>query len=800
MRYLFLSAVYFVLACSLGAQNLPDAWALSADGRLLTAGGENASGFYDPTEVHEISLEFGQANWWQLLTDNYDSGTDLLATCFIDGVRYDSVGVRFKGETSYFRNNTEKKSFNVTLDYIIDGQDVDGYNTFNLNCGWEDNSSMREVLYNNVGHHYYMSLKANYANLTINGQNWGPYQSVQQFDSDFIREWYLSNDGSIWRATSSRPRGGGGGPGGGGGGPGGGGGGGNFGAGTSTLNYNGPDSTDYLLDYVLRRTEQENPWADLIAATDVLNNEPLETLEPALAQVLDIDKACWFLAQENIWADDDGYINKGGSDYFVYFEPESGRIVPMEYDGNSVLGDQAINWGPFYRQDDEDFPLINRMLAVPEIRQRYLAHVRVILEDYFTEAFTGARIDAYAALLEDLVEADPKKFYTVNQWRTAIADLRADVSTRRNLLLNAPEVMNGVSLEIADVSYATNGVQYQSPTPDEAIDVVANVGGGEINKVILHYGTGLTGPFNQTDMFDDGQHNDGAAGDGIYGAAVPPLAEARYGRYYIEAVANDAARSVTFEPKGAEHDVFFYQSDNTSAIAGDLVINEFMASNDTTQADQDGEFDDWVELFNNTDQAISLAGFHLSDDADNPTKFTFPAGTSIGANDYLIVWTDGDTDQEGLHTDFKLSAGGEAVLLFDGDTALVDKIDFPEQTTDISYGRFPNGTGDFAEMTPTFGAENNDGTVRTLFPEVLDLHLSVAPNPADGPVVLSLNEPYTKDLEVQLISSDGRRLLRNQITRGATALSIDASRMPAGMYYLNVSDGAAARTLRLIVK
>ena len=358
----FSRLLFCLLACLmcgpiLNAQSLPAAWEISPDGRMLTAGGENDEGFYSQNQVHDVQLSFAQSNWWTLLENNYSSGTDLLATCWIDGVRYDSVGVRFKGATSYFRNNTEKKSFNITLDYLIEGQNVDGYNTFNLNCGWEDNSSMREVLYNNIGHNYYMSLKANYVHLSLNGVNWGPYQSIQQFDSDYVKEWYLSNDGTIWRAlrTDFVPGGGGGG---GGGGP-------RFGAGTSTLNYNGPDSTDYNTDYTLKRTEQADPWAGLIAASDVLNNEPLATLEQALSQVLDIDKACWFLAHEVVFADDDSYIFKGGMDYYVYYEAETGRIIPMEYDGNSVLAGNHLNWDLFYNENDTDFPPLEPHVGGP---------------------------------------------------------------------------------------------------------------------------------------------------------------------------------------------------------------------------------------------------------------------------------------------------------------------------------------------------------------------------------------------------------------------------------------------------
>ncbi len=142
-------------------------------------------------------------------------------------------------------------------------------------------------------------------------------------------------------------------------------------------------------------------------------------------------------------------------------------------------------------------------------------------------------------------------------------------------------------------------------------------------------------------------------------------------------------------------------------IAQEVVINEFLASNDATIADQDGEFEDWIELYNNGSASINLAGYALSDDAEDLAQWIFPAGTTIPAKGYLIIWADDDEDQSGLHANFKLSSGGETIYLTNSVGAFVDTIEYKDQTTDISFGRIPNGTGDFQVMKPTFNAENN---------------------------------------------------------------------------------------------
>ncbi|HHH52824.1 MAG TPA: T9SS type A sorting domain-containing protein, partial [Bacteroidetes bacterium] len=169
-------------------------------------------------------------------------------------------------------------------------------------------------------------------------------------------------------------------------------------------------------------------------------------------------------------------------------------------------------------------------------------------------------------------------------------------------------------------------------------------------------------------------------------------------QYYIYAENKNAA---SFSPARAEYE--FY----TINITGNLVINEFMADNKTTVEDQDGEYDDWIEFYNNGNEDINMKNYYLSDDASDPYQWIFP-DTTILAGDYLIVWADKDTDQEGLHANFKLSSSGETIVLSDNKMNLLDMVSFLEQKPDTTTGRYENGTGDFIEMLPSFGQENTN--------------------------------------------------------------------------------------------
>jgi large repetitive protein len=144
------------------------------------------------------------------------------------------------------------------------------------------------------------------------------------------------------------------------------------------------------------------------------------------------------------------------------------------------------------------------------------------------------------------------------------------------------------------------------------------------------------------------------------------------------------------------------------SIAGELQLNEFMASNATTYADENGEFDDWIEIYNGTDTAIDLGGYFITDDLVTTDKWQIPTGDSatiIPAGGYLILWADKEPDQGVLHVNIKLGSGGEDLGLFDPNGLEVDAYTFGPQIADISEGKDVNGEWVTYE-SPTPGASN----------------------------------------------------------------------------------------------
>jgi hypothetical protein len=157
-----------------------------------------------------------------------------------------------------------------------------------------------------------------------------------------------------------------------------------------------------------------------------------------------------------------------------------------------------------------------------------------------------------------------------------------------------------------------------------------------------------------------------------------------------------------------------YLNNSVEAAEVTLVINEFMASNNISIRDPQGQYDDWIEIFNYGANAVNIGGMYLTDNPSSPTRWQVPgnnpAATTIAAGGFLLIWADDDTTDTGLHANFKLDADGEQIVLFDRDgSTLIDSITFPNQTNDISYGRYPDGSDDLRFFgLPTPQAPNSD--------------------------------------------------------------------------------------------
>ncbi len=277
-------------------------------------------------------------------------------------------------------------------------------------------------------------------------------------------------------------------------------------------------------------------------------------------------------------------------------------------------------------------------------------------------------------------------------------------------------------------------------------------------------------------MKDDGLSEDDNANDGTYGVKIATTSSNL--DYYIYAE-NDS--SGAFLPTNAAYNFYSIRKEKS------VVVNEICALNSTIISDENNEFEDWIELYNTTQNSVDLTGYYLSDDIDELNKWAFPT-ISIDADGYLLVWADKDDDGS-MHANFKLSSGGEAVYLsYNGE--IVDQISFGGQAEDITYGRSPNGTGSFALMEPTPNAFNSGRRVGVN--SFSRLEANVYPNPANGKVIVNAE----KNSKLLLLNMQGELLLNTQVRAGAN--SLDLSEMASGIYYITLIDEESSTTKKLL--
>ncbi|MFT5600245.1 MAG: hypothetical protein ACI9N1_000479 [Flavobacteriales bacterium] len=738
-----------------------------------------AQTFYDEGTIQNIEITFAQSNWDALLdAEKNGSQNYIMATSIsINGTVFDSIGVKYKGNSTYNANQT-KNPFHIELDTYKD-HIYENYTDIKLSNVAKDPSFIREVLGYKLLRNYMDAPLSNYANVYVNGTLIGLYANSESISKKFVDSRFGSKKNAFVKCNP--PAG--------------------AGPGVSDLpylTYSGTDSTiaHYADAYEIK---SDFGWEELINLCDSLGNNITD-----IEDILDVDRALWMLAFNNIAVNLDSYIGGFAQNYYLYRD-DYGRFMPVVWDLNesfgtfSSTGSGNLNSTAAKQQmdillheNDATYPLVSMLMSVPTYKKAYLAHCKTFLTENFTNNgvyYTEGQ--ALQTTIDAAVQADANKFYTYNNFTSNITtDITSGGGQSTPGITN---LMNGRYSHLMSQSEFTateptiSNLVVSNATPNlgETIDFTANV--INENVVYLRFRTETMAPFTEVEMFDDGLHNDGAAGDDVFGADA--VMTGAWMEYYFYAENADIGK---FSPTNAEHE-FYTLNMNTTLTAEDLVINEFMASNDAIQADQDGEFDDWIEIFNKSNVIVDISGYGLSDDITKLNEFSFPAGTIIGANDYIVVWADKDLLQAGYHADFKLSSLGESIYLTNAAVNIIDSVAFGSQYTDVSHGRLPNGTGSFYNLNPTFGAENSEINY-TGIPNVdNDISFRVYPNPTSKSFYVELDQFQSQEIQVAIYDFNGRLMYSNSISK---SVSINTTQWSSGVYLVQVD----SKTTKLIVE
>ncbi len=803
---------------------------------------------FQTTQIFDIEIVFPYVDFLDTLYEHRPEETYVSCSVTCNGVSLDSVGIRFKGNSSFWGHPGDKKPLKLKFNKYDENQRFFGLQKINLSNGFQDATFLREKLtYDFIGQ-FLPSPRANFARVHLNGEYWGFYTLVEQVDKPFIEDRFGNGeDGNLFKGD---PHG--------------------------HLTWLGNDPEPYWEHYELKTNEGENDWSDLIQFIDVLNNTPDEDLNTALPELFLDGNWRHFLAMNTLFVNLDSYQGSGHN-YYLYHRDDNNRFIHIPWDLNESFGGFNMGMGvyqlihmpidflPLNFPGGSERPLTLRTYELPEFRSWYEGHLADLAENHFTEAYFFPQIDALADLIRADVYADTRKQFSNEEFEFNIEHhmgpfpgLKPFIAQRRQSVISQvggaqerpPLVLNEFMADnetimademgefedwveihfTGDADFNLGGCYLTDDLtdlskwmfPDTLIDdevwlliwldndaeqgplhatfklgsggeelaLVDSDGATIIDSIVfgtqredvslgrfpdsdgewVQYGNCTPGARNEeapvnlspfidvvtqdplfptavdevsiaTTITDDSivtaatvnyrgegdwmQAGMTSGANDLWTGAIPPFSTGTTVQWYLTAV--DDSSATVFWPAGApgETEEYLVQED---PCACPLLINEFLASNDTVLPDEFGEFDDWVELYNHTDCPVNLNGIYLTDDLANPTQYRLEleADSLLQPEEFAIIWCDDDSEQGPFHTDFKLSGGGEQIgVLFADGITWADSLTYSEQTTDISEGRCPDGEAAWQFFTaPTPGTFN----CGDIMEPVEDLSISIESN------------------------------------------------------------------------
>ena len=674
--------------------------------------------FYDASTIQKIEVVFSFQNWdYRLDTAKMGSDSYIMATyVLINGTRFDSVGVKYKGNSS-FDSTYKKNPVHIELDAFRTA-DYQGVRDIKLNNAYADPSLVREVLAYATARNYMAAPQANFAKLYINGRYIGLYTNAESVNKDFLARHFYYQEGVFIKGNpelTPSP------------------------SVKSNLKYLGSDTTPYTNYYDLKSAGGWNLLANLC---DVVSNNPSQ-----VASVMDMDRAIWMLALNTVMVNLDSYTGAFAQNYYIYRDG-TGRFNPIMWDlnmsfgGFPFLGSSNTSLGSLSvanmqvlavgsHSADAYWPLIKAVYSNATWKRMYFAHIKTVSEELIASGAYTLAFSTYTALIQNDVSNDTCKFFTTAQFNNSfntnisvgsysVPGIQTLLDARLNYL-KTTEIYTALTPTISNVTASLNG---------NNLSVNASVSGAVGGQVVVGYRNDERDAFTKINAYDDGAHNDGVAGDDVYGCSIPLTGN--FMQYYLYA---ENASAGQFSPARAEHEFYTYER-YPLPVAGELVVNEFLADNTSDVRNEYHLLEDWIELYNNSNHTIRLDGVYLSDESTNPSVYRFPAATTLDAHHYVVVWADNLVPKTQLHANFKLNSENGQLLLSNGCYLQYDALTYAQQDKNRSLARCPDGTGAFKQMVPTWSFQNCVIGLEEVPPTK---KLQVYPNPANATINIECN-------------------------------------------------------------
>jgi CotH kinase protein len=484
-----------------------------------------AQDFYG-SGIQEIRIDLPYRNWDVKLDSLKKANPDarLLGSISVNGVKFDSVGVRYKGNSSYFRsrNETSKKlPINVKLDFKNKSNKLkNSYTTIKLSNAFLDPAFIRDPLSYELIRNYMPAPMCNFSKVFLNNKLYGLYINTESIDLNFIQKHYGTTAGHLvkcdpdnWqrvRSQSGCPKGE-----------------------NASLAYLNDSPGCYDAFY-----EVDDPaaWKDLLMLIKILNKTP-----DKIETVLNVDQTLWMLALNNAMVNLDSYNGSLSHNYYLWFD-SSHVAHPLIWDLNMSFGgwrrnfsfvemkdDELIQYQPLAEIDNVKRPLISKLLKNPLYRKIYIAHLSTIVNDFLANGALMTRAQAMMKEIDPAVKQDTLKLYTYADFQQAMDKTMHDgpdnviglrqLMDKRTQYLQKHPLLNKVRPVIADAKHQVKG---------ESLVFTAKLSNAKAGYVCYRNSKALA--FKRLTMSDDGANGDATANDGIYTATLKATDATQY--YY----------------------------------------------------------------------------------------------------------------------------------------------------------------------------------------------------------------------------------------------------------------------------
>ena len=364
-----------------------------------------------------------------------------------------------------------------------------------------------------------------------------------------------------------------------------------------------------------------------------------------------------------------------------------------------------------------------------------------------------SEIPAHATRMLELVEASTRTYFdreipfqNLAKWKSNLADLKTNIANR-----------------MSDDIFLRIQTEYGLEDP---IQVTYNSSDIDMGFVRVHDVKSIEENFTGTYYKELPLR--------LSAEALPGF---RFVRWEGDVSGTDLAVAPVFSADAEVTAVFEAITDFSTTI----VINEVQGKNDATVADENGDFDDWIEIYNPDATPVDLAGYYLSDNTEEPLKWRIPATdaakTTVPPNGYLLLWADKELDQGANHLDFKLKATDEVILTAPDAVTLVQQIAYTDVDTDESYGAETDGATEYVvfEM-PTPNAMNRVIVSTTNIEN--SPRINVYPNPVRNSLTI---KGVVGESSWEVFDASGKRI---KIGRSD---NVDVAPLPPGLYALRIN-------------